>query len=83
MLEEMERKNGNICDGYDYSFGGEHEMDNYTYSLYDDFLKIVEIKYTYASLNQPTAKNILWRVTIILIYKRMGERGGLFRAKGR
>ena len=28
-------------------------------------------------------KNIIWRVTTLFIYHRMGERGGLFRTKGR
>ena len=45
--------------------------------------KILEIKYAYASLKQPMVKKILWRVTILFISKIMGERGGLFRAKGR
>ena len=43
--------------------------------------KILEINYKYGSLKQPMAKNILWRVTIFFISQRMGERGGLFRAK--
>ena len=45
--------------------------------------KIIEINYTYGSLKQPTTKNILWRVTILFISQRKGERGGLFRSKGR
>ena len=28
-------------------------------------------------------QNILWKVTILFIYQRMGDRGGLFRAKRR
>ena len=35
MLEAMELKNGKICDDYYSSFGKEHEIDNYTYSLSD------------------------------------------------
>ena len=45
--------------------------------------KILEINYTYGSLKQPMEKNILWRVKIIYISRRMGERGGLFISKGR
>ena len=45
--------------------------------------KILEINYTYGSLKQPTKKYILWRVTIIFISQRMGDRDGLFIAKGR
>ena len=45
--------------------------------------KILQINYTYKSLNKPMAKNILWNVTILFIYQRTGERGGLFRAKVR
>ena len=41
ILEEMERKNGKICDDYYSSFGKEHEIDNYTYSLYDALEKIL------------------------------------------
>ena len=37
--------------------------------------KILHINYTYVSLKQPTAKNILWRVTILFISQRMDERG--------
>ena len=43
--------------------------------------KILEINYTYGSLTQPMAKDILCRVTIIFISQIMDERGGLFRAK--
>ena len=56
-------------------------MDDETYSFSDDIKKIVEIKYTYGSLNQLTAQNILWRVNILFISQRMGERVGLFLAK--
>ena len=45
--------------------------------------KILEINYTYGSLKQPMAKNILWRIIILFISRRMGDRAGLFRAKGR
>ena len=45
--------------------------------------KILEINYTYGSLTQPMAKYILWRVTIFFIYRRMDEKGGLFRVKVR
>ena len=41
ILEEMEQKNGKICDDYYSSFGKEHEIDNYTYSLYDALEKIL------------------------------------------
>ena len=45
--------------------------------------KIVEIKYTYVFLNQPMEQNILWRVTILFIFQRMGGRRGLLREKVR
>ena len=45
--------------------------------------KILEINYIYGSLTQPMEKDILWRVTILFIYHRMDERGGLFREKRR
>ena len=45
--------------------------------------KILEINYIYGSLTQPMEKDILWRVTIIFIYQRIDERGGLFRGKQR
>ena len=45
--------------------------------------EILEINYTYVSLTQPMAKEILLRVTIIFISQIMDERGGLFRAKRR
>ena len=45
--------------------------------------KILETNYTYGSLKQPMAKKIMWRVTMLFISHRMGDRGGLFRAKGR
>ena len=38
--------------------------------------KIVAIKYKYGSLNQPMVQNILWRVTILIIYHIIGEIGG-------
>ena len=44
---------------------------------------ILEIIYIYGSLNQLIEKNILLRVTTFIIYKRMCERGGLFKSKGR
>ena len=53
-------------------------MYDKSYSLYDTFEKKVEIKYTYGFLNQLTAQNILWRVTILFICQRMGGRRGLF-----
>ena len=31
--------------------------------------KIIEIKYRYGILNQPMGNKILWRVTILFIYK--------------
>ena len=40
--------------------------------------KILDIKYTYGSLKQPTGKYILWRVKISFISQRMGDRDGLF-----
>ena len=43
--------------------------------------KIIEINYKCGSLKQPMAKNILCRVTIFFICQKMGERGGVFRAK--
>ena len=45
--------------------------------------EMLEINHTYGSLRQPMLKNILWRVTILFIYHIMGERGRLFKAKGR
>ena len=45
--------------------------------------KIIDINYTYGSMIQPMSKEILCRVTIIFIYHRMDDRGGLFRAKKR
>ena len=44
--------------------------------------KILDINYTFGSMKQLTEK-ILWRVTIFVIYHRMGDRGGLFKGKGR
>ena len=44
--------------------------------------KIIEINYTYVSLKHPMARNILWRVTILFIYQRISDRGGLSRSKG-
>ena len=41
--------------------------------------KIIDIKYTYVSMAQLTAKEILWRVTIFFISQIMDEKGGLFR----
>ena len=35
ILESMERKNGNICYDSDSSCWEEHDMDDYTSSLYD------------------------------------------------
>ena len=43
--------------------------------------KILEINYTYGSLTQPMAKEILWRVTIFFISHRKYESGGLFKSK--
>ena len=71
-----EHKNGKICNDSDSRFGEEHKMDNDTYSLYDALKKIVVMKYTHGSLNQLTENNILWRVTISYISKRMGQIGG-------
>ena len=45
--------------------------------------KILEINYTYGSLEQPMEKNILWRVTILFIYQKMVEKGGLFSSRRR
>ena len=45
--------------------------------------KILYINYTYGYLKQPVSKKILWKVTILFIYQRMGERGGLLRPKER
>ena len=45
--------------------------------------KIIEINYTYGSPKQSTKKNILWRVTVLFISQRMGDRDELFTAKGR
>ena len=43
--------------------------------------KILEINYTYGSLKQPTRK-FLWRLTKNIISLKMGDRDGLFIAKG-
>ena len=78
----MGHENGKICDDFDYICGDEHEMENYTYSLSDAIENNTRDKiYIYGSLNQPMAKNILWIVTTLFFYKRMGERGALFRTK--
>ena len=45
--------------------------------------EILDINYTYGYLEQPTEKNILWRVTIFFIYQRMRYRDGLFTEKER
>ena len=34
--------------------------------------KMVEIKYTYVSQDQPMTQNILWRLIILFISNRMG-----------
>ena len=46
-LDETERKNGNICDDSDYSFGEEHEMDYNTYSLSDTLEQNIIYIYIY------------------------------------
>ena len=38
--------------------------------------KILEINYTYGSMTQPTAKEILWRVTIYLFLRESTRDGG-------
>ena len=63
------------------SVGGEHEMEDNNYSL--SYTLKLGIKYIYGSLNQPMAQNILWRVTTLFIYHRIGEIWGLFRSKVR
>ena len=45
--------------------------------------KILAINYIFGFLEQPMAKNTLWRVTIFFVYHRMGDIGGLFIAKVR
>ena len=45
--------------------------------------EILDINYTYGYLEQPTEKNILWRVTIFFISHIMGDIDGLFIAKVR
>ena len=44
-------------------------------------LKKTDIKYTYGSLNQPMAQNNLWRLTMLFVSRRIGDIGGLFKAK--
>ena len=58
-------------------------MDKDNYSLDYELKKILQIKYKYGFLNQLMANNILQIVTILLIYKIMIKRQGLFRAKSR
>ena len=55
----MELKNGKICDYFNSSCGGEHEVHDETYSLSDALKKMQEIKYIDGSLNQPMAQLIL------------------------
>ena len=43
--------------------------------------KILEINFTYGSLKQPMDIKVLWRVTTLFIYHRIGVRVGLFGAK--
>ena len=45
--------------------------------------KILGINYTYGSLTQPMAKEILWRVSILFIYQRMDERRGVILIKNK
>ena len=45
--------------------------------------KIVKIKYTYDSLNQPLAQNTLWVVTILFVSNIMGVLRGFIRSKVR
>ena len=45
--------------------------------------KILEINYAYGFLTQPMEKEMFWRVTILFIYQRMDERGGLSRTTQR
>ena len=45
--------------------------------------KILEINYTYGSLEKPLAKEIFCGVTILFISQRMDERGGLSRTTQR
>ena len=52
MLEAMECKNGNICDDSGYGFREEHGIYGDTFYLSNFLKQIVEIKYTYVSLNQ-------------------------------
>ena len=43
--------------------------------------KILDINYKYGSMKQPMAKHILCRVTILFIYQKMGDRGGVIQIK--
>ena len=60
MLEEMELKNGKICDDSNYSCGGQHEMDDDTYSLSDALEKNV------MTLIISVGGNMKWMMTLTL-----------------